>query len=1723
MIDKGLKLFDRDYVNNKFKFMKLFDLLVSNKSSSRGESLFLIAISCFQLLSGFFNNELKVYQYTDNGVDPYFCNFHDVIRIKNLLITDANIFILVTYLISLLFIIMTIYFIYLQRRVTKTSRYSFNEAILNLIFKYYFYVFFVPILDISLSITCIGNPESDLCYVDPSKTIITTDLSGNIVINDGKKVTGILIVLSVFNFLYSIFVAILLAYYYNDSLMYSNSVFARKNCNYEVYYVLNAVVFALILSLSNTLGPLIFLIYNLIVSMLFAKFFHDKYPFYDDITNLIIGCFHLIYVWTNIFGIFYYFIYSNQIAICYLIGCVVVIIMTVCLKSKIEERIVLDTPYHKINNQFHFLFYVKNLLNKINTMDKSLHAKAEIIGIIQVHILECPSLDCPIKKVNNKYYLPITTEWSNPKLGICDKVYLLNFLSFVMQFFTLQNSFSADILINFAMFYLESLGNMCQSIFIYKKVSDLKLSQQESFAYFRLNNIISKALIEKLKPSNEVCKDLEDLNPSMFYKYEDLSEKFFEEMNRDITYNLEFWKILKDFHEKNIELDFNKIFNLTDKIRLSKEKIERTWNNLFQTYNGFNYLFDLYEHYTEHVNDDFILIRELEWMKTKLAINYNHHQNNIYDILFSKETGMIICHGEKGKEGLIEEVNDVTEQLFEYNKEELKGVNIKLLMPKMFEKQHKGFMERYTTIGEKRIIDKSFLTYAKTKKNNILAVSLRIKTFPILTDSLFFCGMITKEQVEDVILLDQKFNIQGMSKKLMDRFKLNDCLFQDCEVPIYLICKQFIRHYRNNMSTQKKDAAVLTTNNMTGNYEFMKLFQKEKDINHFVKKEEPKEFHQINASIEIDETCDEIFEIKFPNILKSYSPMKMNKASLIDFRMFKEDSGSDYLEEITEEPVHLGETSQTDFIEGDNTTNDDKYKYDKLNQYNQEPDKEFQGKINYYKQIFEKQSFTILEREIEPLNFESKEGDEFKCNVIFKEYKYSTYTGYILRCIEKKDDQDWNSQSDGSHGVKDPDRDIILSNQNKIIKSFKHMKQSFECHKDDITKLSANSSKYYNLMQEDETFFNLIMQYKQDILAYSRIFSMNKHDDIILEETASQVGLGYSDDLSKKNKIEEIKSNLMKDIQDFHTLRWIKSIYYTLLFGTVLFSILYILNFQDLYQNTLNVNELSLILSNTTMNLSTMIGSLLSLSAIYKLGNVNYNSYITDPYLYFDSLKNNSMQNYDYVLTNFDIIYYTIKKYIAEDNPLFTDQIKMTLSTNSLFNDVAFMFELRQSLIHTNNLLNFNQFNLNSANITQDNLNLITYYSKLSIEDLYNFGLPYLLDKLTYIDDLLNVYKNSKLGFQIYLLLAFTVFLIMLLFLYFVSICMTSGYMQKELMKVSKIRLKYINETIRNLDYFYNRILSKYKETNKTITTHNKEPLTTEPTNKGKDGELDKTIQTIIDDNYMSKESKFKNLQVLNKFYFSNFFLLLFSCIILALVYVQSSTMIENAEKFYYLKNYFFFSMIKASTDLVDTKCTLLSCKRQKLIGFNKSFTYEDDTIIKEQLNFYPELFNLYTNKYLKDICALIHNDTVSTSYLDCSNDDIILSTNSTLVLLNTLNDALYYINKEYSIDKTAQFNNTYFEKAERIFYDFIINIPRNLINTSVISLNNYMYKIQFIVVSLIVIFAVVIITFSIYAIFSYIASLIDYIAISRCILKIIPTNVIIHTNELEEWLENKY
>ena len=122
-------------------------------------------------------------------------------------------------------------------------------------------------------------------------------------------------------------------------------------------------------------------------------------------------------------------------------------------------------------------------------------------------------------------------------------------------------------MINLSLYYLKIIGNYCQSIYYYKKVSEMQLTMQEKFTFIRLQIQLSKALVEKLKPSTEDNVTLEHLDVSMYYKYDALSQNFVDEINKDVTLSLDFWKTFRaSLINPAKTLDFNKVFELSDKI-----------------------------------------------------------------------------------------------------------------------------------------------------------------------------------------------------------------------------------------------------------------------------------------------------------------------------------------------------------------------------------------------------------------------------------------------------------------------------------------------------------------------------------------------------------------------------------------------------------------------------------------------------------------------------------------------------------------------------------------------------------------------------------------------------------------------------------------------------------------------------------------------------------------------------------------------------------------------------------------------------------------------------------------------------------------------------------------------------------------------------------------------------------------------------------------------------
>ena len=159
----------------------------------------------------------------------------------------------------------------------------------------------------------------------------------------------------------------------------------------------------------------------------------------------------------------------------------------------------------------------------------------------------------------------------------------------IMNFFISKERCNADMYLNLSLYLLQEIGNYCQSMFFSRKISTLLLSTKEAFTLKRLNIKLSKGLVEPLKSPKEQCVSLEGLNVSMYYKYDFLSQKFVDEISKDVNLSLDFWKTFRtSLRDPTKKIDFNIIFELTDKIRNTKSNVELMWNKLLGIYSGSN-------------------------------------------------------------------------------------------------------------------------------------------------------------------------------------------------------------------------------------------------------------------------------------------------------------------------------------------------------------------------------------------------------------------------------------------------------------------------------------------------------------------------------------------------------------------------------------------------------------------------------------------------------------------------------------------------------------------------------------------------------------------------------------------------------------------------------------------------------------------------------------------------------------------------------------------------------------------------------------------------------------------------------------------------------------------------------------------------------------------------------------------------------------------------------
>ena len=1740
-----LKLFKNNELSFSNKFYILMHILVSNQDLNIFENYIYFIINSFQILSIYFSKYLGTFNPDDDVSDNILFTIQKIIRLGDLLIDNYNNFKLSIYIIFFILLLATIFFFYILFNIKITSLYTMEFMILNIFIKIFKNIIFNIALDLFSIQLCFGR--------DYNKYL--KDIKCN---NSNNKT---IFILSLFNCFYSIIMILFINFFCIDSFYISPNKSAHISCYFEHLFSLMEIIQSITYKLYSEFHKGNFYLINISYSSFLFFYIIKNFVYFNEQILFFESLLLLITIWTNVFSFIFSYLQLTEKGLIIILSYFIISFIYSKIHSNLLNKLLLEIPYYKITNKNYLMIYIKIIYDKITHLEGNVENKNLLIGIIQMHAIECPNEKCLVK-TNNKIYLPKDEEWSDRKKPfIYDKVFLNSFIVVILNYFISLNFYTPEMIINLSLYYLNEIGNICKALYYFRKSKDMKLSIQENFSLIRLKFIIQQKLVEKFNKKNEPCYNLEELNPTYYFEYLDLVEKFINEIYKDLDLSLEFWKTFSS-DNKGI-INFNKVFKNVDLILKSKNKVKYYWKKLFNIYSGINKYYDFYLDYEGVINDNNVLQRELENYKQKKENSAENIQKNYYNILFNQETGIVICNGENGKEGVIVKCNAEFGKIFKYDYEKMNGMNISELMPNILRKYHSKFMKNYFEIGEKKIINlKEYKTFGLDRYNHLLVIKKSIKIFPLLNNNLNYIGMIYPEKIDDMIFVDNNFNIQGMSTKLSDILQLyNNNLFKDYDIPFYVICKQFLNFYKIFLKGNKKNVTIKTVQTLN-----QSVINETSESFEDIEKEDMERFSTNGNdidNIEINENIELEYEIKIPVFFEKLFKNQDNTEQYVN----KVDEIQEEESELLNPSVNLEKKEflnlKTSITPNDNNLNLEKFVIKKkpafsptntssnFMPFNKEKSSKNNNvetdaikRLNLYKLYFKAEKFN----EIENLFDKDTHGEnivDLTFNFTFEKYIFNTNkVGYIIRCIDNKNDfgsyeniienmDNLNLKNDNNYPKYITDKLNLFQIQNQIYE--KEIKEFFD-----------NIKEIYNILKIDDKFFQLIKENLEYTKNSSRILG-KKYGIVEEDENSSQSSsAGYDSDLSKLSRIQEIKENLLNSIVISNTIIYIKLICFVVLFATIIFSIVYILYFNYIKNKLYSLGEFNETVYSTYSVVLEISNNVLNVFYIYyfKKKNLNFtfmNQYGTQEE-YFKRLKIDGNKLYTKYINNMGYLLQNINKYNFNTKNIWI-KLNINYYYNVPFSDKEYLLIIiMQSLYNAFSIFKHKDFDINNIlnSVDQSSIDLLNEfdYDKYSVvENFRNNILGYLIDYLPYFN---NSYKSQHtyyIKFLIYIIIIYLIIATLFYLLYTIILIKNSNKMNEgfeKVMKISQDKVDEIIKRIKNFKNFYVKKFTKIKYSEfKTVQTtinnnenfNNNNNIIVESNDKLNNDSVNRhNSNGSLDFGFEGKKTI--PLKLTSKIIFQYLYVFTLLSCILIMLFVYSRLFINNDYNLIISENYLIKNILYFIINMYELKLDLTYSSKVTSINLSNITNISESVTFYETLEKFKIFSDYYYNKYSTDCCAALY-DIDSENYNTCFNyflSGYINNTEAFLDFGNRLVNNIYYEFMEKNATEEYYgfrlLNSVNYYNLEITFQNYTIHVIDKIIEYARNAYDENAKGILALVIELNIALNVLFFAYFLYVWCIFLKILKRNLYTSRSFILIIPSIYISNTQDLEAWLE---
>ena len=435
----------------------------------------------------------------------------------------------------------------------------------------------------------------------------------------------------------------------------------------------------------------------------------------------------------------------NGLIILFFVFVLIVIAYIIFYKKQNINFILID--YKNINKPDEYLKYVSNFYNIVTNKNNSRENNLFFKSLIFTMEGKCLDKDCPLKK----YLL-------NEKKGLDSQYLLIKSGDKLFQYGIRKFPNDINLKVNYIMYLLFVINNSKKALLILNSIEDEKLSFINNYSIYLCRNLINKNNYEEKDQNNS------------FEEYKNEFHKFQELIKKNIFLYFQFISLLLENKHKNMN-NFEKINEIGNQIIYFKKEIDDRFDIIkkFKTYNV--EIITLYVDYIKIICDNKDKYQLLQY--NDISNNEINYCNVNIQAFKEKDNIYSIISGNKNKLGKILDCSNNFSKIFGYQKNEIIGKNINILIPEIFHKKHNLLILKranddklsfYEKLNNKKkfhpnYIDKEIYCITKSK----FLLSLKIKIYPAETQEKDF--VYISKIIQNNPLIDYPLNMKEENPK----------------------------------------------------------------------------------------------------------------------------------------------------------------------------------------------------------------------------------------------------------------------------------------------------------------------------------------------------------------------------------------------------------------------------------------------------------------------------------------------------------------------------------------------------------------------------------------------------------------------------------------------------------------------------------------------------------------------------------------------------------------------------------------------------------------------------------------------------------------------------------------------------------------------------------------------------------------------------------------------